>query len=57
MQKLKRIITHFHPLPDEMNSAFGTHMDAPAHFKPEGLTIEAIPVENLIVPLYVIDVT
>ncbi|NGX37173.1 MAG: Kynurenine formamidase [Chlamydiae bacterium] len=41
----------------QMNSASGTHMDAPAHFMPDGLTIEAIPIENLIVPLYVIDVT
>ncbi len=33
----------------------GTHMDAPAHFS-EGRTVDEIPVEDLILPLAVIDI-
>jgi len=34
----------------------GTHMDAPFHFSDEGLSADAIPVENLVVPLVVVDI-
>ena len=34
----------------------GTHIDAPIHFSEDGLTAEQIPVENLVVPLVVIDI-
>lgn len=34
-----------------------THMDAPAHFIPDGTTAENLPPENFIVPLCVIDVS
>jgi kynurenine formamidase len=34
----------------------GTHVDAPAHFSAEGPTIDRIPVEDLVLPLAVIDV-
>lgn len=35
----------------------GTHMDAPAHFIPDGTTAENLPVENFFVPLCVVDIT
>ncbi|WIY24359.1 cyclase family protein [Parasedimentitalea psychrophila] len=34
----------------------GTHVDAPLHFSADGLSVEEIPVENLICPLCVIDI-
>jgi kynurenine formamidase len=34
----------------------GTHMDAPFHFSNEGLTADAIDIENLVVPLVVVDI-
>jgi kynurenine formamidase len=34
----------------------GTHMDAPFHFSNDGATADAIPVENLVVPLVIVDV-
>lgn len=34
----------------------GTHIDAPIHFSAEGGTVEAIPVESLVVPLAVVDI-
>ncbi|NLU82716.1 cyclase family protein [Rhodococcus sp. HNM0569] len=34
----------------------GTHVDAPAHADPDGITVERIPVENLTAPLVVIDI-
>ena len=35
----------------------GTHLDAPLHFAADGLPTEKIPLENLIAPAVVIDVT
>lgn len=35
----------------------GTHLDAPLHFAADGLTTERVPLENLIAPAVVIDVT
>ncbi|GIY54253.1 uncharacterized protein CDAR_172101 [Caerostris darwini] len=35
----------------------GTHMDAPAHFTKGGQTVEQIPVDRLIAPAAVIDIT
>ncbi len=35
----------------------GTHLDAPAHFAPNGARVEAIPAERLIVPCAVVDVS
>lgn len=35
---------------------FGTHMDAPIHFKPGGLTVDRIPPQRLFGPAVVIDV-
>jgi len=40
----------------DVNEHTGTHLDAPIHFSADGLTADAIPVENLVVPLVVIDI-
>jgi kynurenine formamidase len=34
-----------------------THMDAPAHFIADGLTVDLVPVQQLIAPLVVIDIS
>lgn len=39
-----------------LNEHTGTHMDAPLHFTADGHSVAEIPVENLIVPLAVIDI-
>ncbi len=36
---------------------YGTHVDPPAHFDPEGKTIDEIPVKQMILPLVVFDMT
>ncbi len=35
----------------------GTHIDAPAHASPSGLTVDAIPADSLVAPLAVIDIS
>lgn len=40
-----------------LNEHTGTHMDAPAHFFSDGMTADLLPVERLIAPLVVIDVS
>lgn len=40
-----------------LQAGIGTHMDAPAHCFANGLTIDKIPLESLIVPGIVIDVS
>jgi kynurenine formamidase len=35
----------------------GTHLDAPAHFTEGGLTADLLPVENLVAPLAVVDIS
>ncbi len=35
----------------------GTHMDAPVHFAPNGLFVDQLKVENLVVPAVVINIT
>lgn len=35
----------------------GTHLDAPVHFSANGASTEKIPLENLVAPAYVIDVS
>ncbi len=39
-----------------MNEHTGTHIDAPLHFSADGQSVAEIPVENLVVPLCVIDI-
>jgi kynurenine formamidase len=41
----------------QLSEHTGTHMDAPIHFSADGLTADAIPVENLVVPLAIIDIS
>ncbi|HZO99471.1 MAG TPA: cyclase family protein [Terriglobia bacterium] len=41
----------------EIPEHFGTHIDAPAHFNPQGWKVSEIPLERLIAPAIVIDVT
>lgn len=36
---------------------YGTHVDPPAHFRSDGLTMDRIPLEEMILPLVVFDVT
>jgi kynurenine formamidase len=40
-----------------MAEGIGTHIDSPSHFIPGGKTISGIALENLIIPLSVIDLT
>lgn len=39
-----------------LNEHTGTHMDAPLHFSADGKSVAEIPVENLVVPLAVVDI-
>lgn len=39
-----------------INEHTGTHMDAPLHFSADGKSVAEIPVENLVVPLCVVDI-
>jgi kynurenine formamidase len=41
----------------EIHEHLGTQIDAPNHFAPGGLGLDALPVETLIVPLAVIDIS
>ncbi len=36
---------------------YGTHVDPPAHFDPHGMTMDRIPLKQMILPLVVIDMT
>ena len=40
----------------DLNEHTGTHMDAPLHFSENGQAVNEIPVDNLIVPLCVVDI-
>jgi kynurenine formamidase len=40
-----------------MVGQYGTHIDPPAHFSPDGATMDRIPVKQMILPLVVIDET
>lgn len=39
-----------------VNEHTGTHLDAPMHFSADGLSVDAIPVADLVVPLCVVDI-
>lgn len=39
-----------------LNEHTGTHMDAPLHFSADGQAVNEIPVDNLVVPLCVVDI-
>lgn len=40
----------------KMYAGVGTHIDSPAHFIPGGRDVSELPLEHLLVPLYVIDI-
>ena len=39
-----------------VNEHTGTHVDAPLHFSEDGLSVAEIPVEDLVVPLAIVDI-
>jgi kynurenine formamidase len=39
-----------------VNEHTGTHIDAPLHFSADGRSVAEIPIENLVVPLVIIDI-
>jgi len=41
----------------EMAGQYGTHIDPPAHFAKDGITMDKIPLEEMILPLVVFDAT
>jgi kynurenine formamidase len=41
----------------EMVGQYGTHIDPPAHFSPTGATMDQIPLDDMILPLVVLDDT
>src|SRR5437588_2703709 len=41
----------------EMVGQYGTHVDPPAHFAPDGITMDRIPLRQMILPLVVFDAT
>jgi kynurenine formamidase len=41
----------------DVDEHFGTHLDAPAHFSANGWTVDAIPVDRLVRPAVVVDVS
>jgi kynurenine formamidase len=41
----------------EMVGQYGTHIDPPAHFAPDGITLDQIPLKQMILPLIVLDDT
>ncbi|MEM6309532.1 MAG: cyclase family protein [Pseudomonadota bacterium] len=46
----------FNLLQLSVNEHTGTHVDAPLHFSADGQSVDEIPVENLVVPLCVVDI-
>src|SRR5271165_6407387 len=40
-----------------MVGQYGTHIDPPAHFDPNGATMDQIPLKQMILPLAVFDIT
>jgi len=40
-----------------MVGQYGTHVDPPAHFSPDGMTMDLIPLKDMILPLVVFDMT
>ncbi len=47
----------FHATYYEMVGQYGTHVDPPAHFAKDGITMDKIPLEEMILPLVVLDDT
>jgi kynurenine formamidase len=47
----------FHGTVYELVGQYGTHVDPPAHFAEDGLTMDRIPLQQMILPLVVLDDT
>ncbi len=47
----------FHTTFYSMVGQYGTHVDPPAHFDPNGVTMDKIPLKEMILPLVVLDET
>jgi kynurenine formamidase len=47
----------FHTTYYQMVGQYGTHVDPPAHFAPAGITMDKIPLKQMILPLIVLDDT
>lgn len=57
MTQLNNFAEHsFNLFEYKANEHVGTHIDAPLHFSADGLSVDEIPVENLVAPLCVIDI-
>ncbi len=48
---------HFRAFFYSMVGQYGTHIDPPAHFDPHGLTMDELPLKQMILPLVVFDLT
>ncbi|HVC43532.1 MAG TPA: cyclase family protein [Candidatus Binataceae bacterium] len=48
---------HFRATFFAMVGQYGTHIDPPAHFDPHGLTMDELPLKQMILPLIVFDLT
>lgn len=55
-QKFNYAEHKFNLLELRVNEHLGTHIDAPLHFSENGQSVAEIPVDNLVVPLCVIDI-
>lgn len=55
-QKFNFAENGFNLMQINVNEHTGTHVDAPLHFSADGQAVNAIPVENLVVPLCVIHI-
>ena len=40
----------------QLNEHTGTHIDAPLHFSADGQSVDEVPIENLVVPVSVVDI-
>ena len=47
----------FHATQYTLVGQYGTHVDPPAHFDPTGRTLDQLPIQDMILPLVVFDVT
>ena len=47
----------FHSIFYSMVGQYGTHVDPPAHFSADGMTMDKIPLKDMILPLVVFDIT
>ena len=48
---------HFRTTFYSMVGQYGTHVDPPAHFHSDGITMDRIPLQQMILPLVVFDIT